>query len=153
MKRLSFLFLLLLAGGISSCVTPVYYPNKIHTPMFNTEEQVYVNIGGCGNSGWNGAIAYSPLNFLYVEVGGNIAPGIEPFQSDYTTKFGYGSFGLFYWANPFIIIEGEAGYGHGTSETYDKNQIFITDDTIKRSGYYVSEFDHTTAAYNRWHVQ
>ena len=143
----------LLIFSLTSCIQPIYYPNKIHTPMLDGQGKFYANLAASGNSGWNGAIAYSPLNSFYIEAGGNIAPGIRQFQGDYKTSFFYGSAGLYKWVNPNLIIEGEVGFGRGMTETYDILSTFVKNDSISNSGHSVDEYDHTNAAYNRWHIQ
>lgn len=153
MKNFQAHIFLLIAVTLSSCVQPVYYPNKVHSPMLDRQGKFYVNLAGSGNSGWNGAIAYSPLNSIYVEVGGNIAPGINPFHSDFTTSFFYGSAGFYKWLNSRFVVEGEVGLGKGRTETYDVLSTFFYDDSLSNSGHYVDEFDHTNAAYTRWHIQ
>ncbi len=126
--------------------------------MLSRQGEMYINASGdagsAGGSGWNGAVAIAPLKSIYIEAGGNFVPAGRNFappvigssQPDYTTKFGYGSVGLFKYFTPNFGIDGEIGYGKGTTETYDAPGDYIYGEGTK--GY-----DHSTVAYDRFHIQ
>ncbi|MFI5264308.1 MAG: hypothetical protein ACHQM6_07325, partial [Candidatus Kapaibacterium sp.] len=132
----------------------VYLPNKIQTPIFHEKGEVYASASYTGNSGYGATLAYSPINSLFIEAGGNLTPAVKPFISNNSTKFFYAEIGYYKWPASFAEVELSGGYGRGISETYDNfpENIF---DTSYSAWYYGNgnEFDHKNVNYNRFHLQ
>jgi hypothetical protein len=115
------------------------------------EQQLYVDVGvethyggfwGKDYSLYGGALAYSPIESIYVEAGGNFKLGIKPFTEDFKSQFGYGAVGFYEWISPAFLIESSIGYGKGKTETYD-----VIDDFPS------SKYDHSIAFFDRLHAQ
>jgi hypothetical protein len=138
-----------------TCSQPVYLPNKIHTPIFREKEEAVASASYTGSSGFGATLAYSPINSLFIEAGGNITPAVTPFKSNNSTNFFYGELGYYTCPTPITELELSGGYGKGTSETYDNFPEDLFDTSFSSTGFIIggNEFDHKNISYNRFHLQ
>jgi hypothetical protein len=123
---------------LSSCNTVLYTANQPNVPLFddNNKQQVKAE-ASYGTAGFEGKLAYSPINHLGIILNGSFLTNNQ--RKQYFREIGIGGYGKM---NKSVVYEIYGGYGYGTSS--DTAGLIGFPSDLSRTSY---------GAFNRWFMQ